>query len=310
MPTVVFVHGISNMPEKEVLIHHWHSALATDYIDNEGLDLTTRVHVKSVHWADVLYSKPLTRAEIAESAELSLESAGVLATGGPSLDGVDESFLRALGDDLDFDPDDLRSRTRVEPPAADLAAAAAEAVPLPWFLKKPLMRAVVRDTHHYLYNVSHSPRPNETYKVRDVIRQRFIDELTAAGANGPIILVTHSMGTVIAFDCLKNMPGCPMVKHLMTVGSPLGMSEIQANLKPGYTKNDGFPYQKVDLRWVNIFDPLDIVARADPRLRDDYLKGGGEMVEDVRQNNGGLWTHSFKRYAAEKAMRGALRELL
>ena len=309
MSTVIFVHGISNMPEKDVLIHHWHSALATDYADNEGLDLTTRVHVKSVHWADVLYSKPLARAEVAESAELSLESTGALATGGPSLDEVDESFLRAFGSEMDFDPDELRNNNRVELPA-DLASAAAEAVPLPWFLKKPLMRAAVRDTHHYLYNVTHSPRPGETYKVRDVIRQRFVSELKAAEAKGPIVLVTHSMGTVIAYDCLKNVPECPKVKHLMTIGSPLGLSEMQTNLKPGYSREDGFPYEKVDLRWVNIFDPLDIVARADPRLRNDYQKGGGEVVEDLRQNNGGVWTHAFKRYAAQKTIRDALRVLL
>ena len=34
------------------------------------------------------------------------------------------------------------------------------------------------------------------------------------------------------------------------------------------------------------------------------------MVEDVRQNNGGLWTHPFKRYARKKVLRDALRELL
>ena len=52
------------------------------------------------------------------------------------------------------------------------------------------------------------------------------------------------------------------------------------------------------------------MARADPWLRNDYLKGNGKVVEDIRQNNGGLWTHSFTKYAAGKILRDTLRELL
>jgi len=309
MTTVIFVHGISNMPEKDALIHHWYSALATDHAGNEGVDLRTRAHVQSVHWADIMYASPLGLSSVAESAELSLESAGALLSGGPDLGNVDDTFLRSLAKDMDIDPAALRDEGRVTPPS-DLSGIEAEAIPLPWFLKKPLMRAAVRDTHHYLYNVAHSPRPGETYMVRDVIRQRFITELQAAEAKGPIILITHSMGTVIAYDCLKNVPECPKVKHLMTVGSPLGLSEVQTHLKPGYSRDNGYADEKVDLRWVNIFDPVDIVARADPRLRNDYLKSGGEVIEDIRQNNGGLWTHSFTKYAPKKTMRDVLRELL
>lgn len=309
MTTVIFVHGISNMPGKEALVHHWYSALATDHAGNEGVDLRTRAHVKSVHWADILYAAPLGLAAVAESAELSLESAGALASGGPDLGDVDDAFLRTFAEDMDVDPEALRDGSRVSLPS-DLSGVEAEAIPLPWFLKKPLMRAAVRDTHHYLYNVAHTPRPGETYMVRDVIRERFVNELKAAKAHGPIILITHSMGTVIAYDCLKNVSDCPEVKHLMTVGSPLGLSEIQTHLKPGYTRDDGYAREKVDLRWVNIFDPVDIVARADPRLRNDYLNGGGEVIEDIRQNNGGLWTHSFTKYALKKTMRDVLRELL
>ncbi|WP_298854757.1 hypothetical protein [uncultured Ruegeria sp.] len=309
MTTVIFVHGISNMPEKDVLIHHWYSALATDYAGNEGVDLKTRAYVKSVHWADIMYATPLGWASIAESSELSLESTGALSSGGPDLGEVDDAFLRTFAEDMNVDPEALLDSERVPLPS-DLSGIEAEAIPLPWFLKKPLMRAAVRDTHHYLYNVAHSPRPGETYKVRDVIRGRFVDELKAAETRGPIILITHSMGTVIAYDCLKNVPDCPQIKHLMTVGSPLGLSEVQTHLKPGYTRHDGYAYEKIGLRWVNIFDPVDIVARADPKLRNDYLKSGGEVIEDIRQNNGGLWTHSFTKYAPKKTMRDVLRELL
>ena len=310
MTTVIFVHGISNMPAKDDLIQYWRNILATDHAGNPGLDLTVRARIRSVHWADVLYTAPLSMAQVAENAEMSLESAGALATGGPDLSDVSDDYLQGLAAAMDIDPDELAAAdTPAAPPDAALAEAAAEALPLPWFLKKPLMRAAARDSHHYLFNVDHSPRPGETFRVRDEVRARFVTELQAAAQSGPIILLTHSMGTVIAYDCLKNVAECPGVKHYMTVGSPLGITEMQDNLKPGYTRHDGFPHEKVEFRWVNIYDPVDIVSRADARLRGDYLKNGGEMVEDLRQNNGGLWTHSMSRYLAEKPLRDALRSL-
>lgn len=311
MTTVIFVHGISNMPAKDNLVQYWRNALATDRAGNPGLDLSVRARIRSVHWADVLYPEPLSMTQIAENAEMALESAGVLATGGPDLSEVETAYLQALGQELGFDAGELTAAEVPDAPTvADLVQATAEAVPLPWFLKKPLMRAVARDSHHYLFNVSHSPRPGETFLVREEVRARFVAELQAAEAAGPIILVTHSMGTVIAYDCLKNVPECPGVKHFMTVGSPLGISEMQDKLDPGYSKQDGFPHEKVEFRWVNVYDPVDIVSRADARLRWDYLKNGGEMVEDIRQDNGGIWTHSIGRYLAEKPLRDALRSLL
>lgn len=143
MTTVIFVHGISNMPTKEALIQLWYSVLATDYTGNEGIDLRTRAHVRSVHWADVLYKAPLGLAAIAESAESSLESIGALATGGPDLGDVDDAFLHAFAEDMNTDPDALRDGTRIRP-TAGFSELEAEAIPLPWFLKKPLMRAAVR----------------------------------------------------------------------------------------------------------------------------------------------------------------------
>ena len=162
MATVVFVHGISNMPAKEDLIRYWRNILATDHAENPGLDLSVRVRIRSVHWADVLYSAPLPMTQVAENAEISLESAGALATGGPDLSGVSNDYLEGLGTALGFDPNALTDPAEPDaPPGVDLAQASAEALPLPWFLKKPLMRAAARDSHHYLFNVRHSPRPNE-----------------------------------------------------------------------------------------------------------------------------------------------------
>jgi pimeloyl-ACP methyl ester carboxylesterase len=56
----------------------------------------------------------------------------------------------------------------------------------------------------------------------------------------PHIVVSHSLGTVIAYDCLKRIPECPAVDGLITLGCPLGLDEIQDKLQPGWTRADGF----------------------------------------------------------------------
>jgi len=311
MTTVIFVHGISNKPSPDELLRNWRNDLATDYRGNPGLDLGTRARIEQVYWADVFYKEPVALANYAESSEMALESAVALQDGGPEVNDVREGYLRSLAETLDFPVEDLRSQAPPPKPAPEeLAAAAAEAIPLPWFLKKPLMQAFARDSHHYLFNKEHSPRPGCTYKPRDEIRSRFVRTVKQASKHGPVIVLSHSMGTVIAYDCLKNVPDCPLIEHLMTVGSPLGLSEIQDKLDPGYSAHDGFPHEKLRTQWANVYDPVDIVSRADPRLRNDYLKNGGGMVEDIRQKNDGAWTHSMSRYAAKQPLREKLRELI
>lgn len=172
------------------------------------------------------------------------------------------------------------------------------------------MRSFIRDAHHYLFDVEHSPRPNITYHVRQELRQRFISKIGKAKKDGPVIVVAHSLGTVIAYDCLKNVTDCPKISSLITIGSPLGMSEMQDKLVPGYTSIDGYAHEKIEDEWYNVYDPLDVVSRSDPILRNDYLYKGKERLTDVRQNNGGVWTHGMLKYAAQPELREILRNEL
>ena len=169
------------------------------------------------------------------------------------------------------------------------------------------MRAFVRDAHHYLFNVKHSPRDGIEYRVRDEIRNRFIDALRNVSKNGSVIVVAHSLGTVIAYDCLKNVPECPSIESLITVGSPLGMSEMQDKLGPGYSQFDGYAHEKIVSSWHNVYDPVDVVSRADPKLSNDFLEHGTERIVDIRQSNGGVWTHGMLKYAKQAGLREVIR---
>lgn len=278
MAHVTFIHGIDNKPAADVLHQQWLTFLADD---PNGLDLATLgVSSSMVYWADVLYQSPIDLAEVAMEA-------ATAKTAIPTAPSVEEAmFLTGLAAKLGG------TLAAQEMTAGD---ARVERVPLPWPVKKKFLETFLRDVHHYLFDVEFSPRPGLTYFVRQEIRRRFVDVLaTQVGQRGPHIVVSHSMGTVIAFDCLRNVNGCPSVDGLMTIGSPLGLDEIQDRLGPGYSSSDAFPAERLKGGWVNVFDRLDPVDGFDPTLADDYPATGQERVMDVEVVNKGPWRHAIQ----------------
>jgi hypothetical protein len=308
MPHVTFIHGIANKPEAKELLRIWEGALGETGTD--PLRLKTRgVTTSLIYWADIMYPAPDTdlaaHEGVLENSVQALDASGD-ATMPPATSAESARFIEALRAQLTSLPDDALTGDPPPPPEAK----GLERVPLPWFLKRPIMSAFLRDVHHYLFNVEWTPRPGNVYKVQEVIRRRFLDAIKAVETDGPHVVVSHSMGTVIAYDCLKRLPDCAKVDGFMTLGSPLGIDEIQDKLTPGWTRPDGFPHERVASEWVNVFDPLDPVCGLDPRLANDYRKSGAESVSDVEVSNDGVWRHSATKYYRQPAVRKALRRLL
>jgi pimeloyl-ACP methyl ester carboxylesterase len=315
MPHVTFIHGIGNKPEENQLLDIWRRSLA----DNLGIDLADQgITSTMVYWADVLYPAPDPNVAAYESAvELEATAAAVDATtnpGPPRAPTIEEAAFMAklaakVGGTLaavhtveNIPPD----RTRAD----RTQAATIERVPLPWPLKEAFLENFLRDVHHYLFNTECSPRPGTTYRVQDEIRSRFVAKLGAIPAGvRPHVVVSHSMGTVIAYDCLKRVPECAKVDGLMTIGSPLGLDEIQDKLQPGWTRAGGFPREKVGGDWVNVFDRLDPVAGFDPFLANDFQEGGHDKIDDINEQNYGAWRHSIGKYLRGPQLRKALNEM-
>jgi hypothetical protein len=68
-----------------------------------------------------------------------------------------------------------------------------------------------------------------------------------------------------------------------------------------------FPAAKVR-RWINIYDPLDPVAAADPKLAGNFREVDGKRVEDIKESNWGSWRHTSTHYFAGTQFRRLLRE--
>jgi hypothetical protein len=307
MPHVTFIHGIANKPAADKLLDLWRRSLA----ESDGLDLgTDGVSSSMVYWADVMYPEPLQEAmEESATDEASAEAVSPESPdlGVENMSSEEKRWVAELATKLAVP---LVAEEAIEATPTPVREQL-ERIPLPWPVKERLMRRLLRDVHHYLFNVEFSPRPGETFKVQDEIRGRMIRALKDGAAKpGPHIVVSHSMGTVIAYDCLKRVADAPLVNGLITIGSPLGLDEIQDKLRPEWSRDDGFPHEKVHDRWVNVYDHLDPVAGFDPNFSNDYRRGGQKAVEDVNEQNFGKWRHNISKYLGGTQLRARLREML
>jgi hypothetical protein len=312
MAHVTFIHGIANKPPSDVLLRSWIAALG----DDNGPALDARgVSSSMAYWANFLYREPATADTAYETAE-AMESAGVEDVDMDwALDasGDEAAIVAGLAAKIGFS--DLAELMPAAAGDEDVPAVPAagefERVPLPGPLKRQLMKILLRDVHHYLFNTTFSPRPGEEYAIQDAIRAKVLSVLAEGAARPrPHLLVTHSMGTVIAYDCLKRVPDCPPVDALMTIGSPLGLDEIQDGLKPEWSRRTGFPAKCRSGRWVNVFDRLDPVAGFAPSLAGDYRERGSKVIVDVDEPNYGRWRHSISKYLSGVKLREELAVML
>jgi hypothetical protein len=306
MAHVTFIHGIGNKPPHDQLIDIWCRSLA----DRDGLDLGTEgVSCSMVYWADALYATPL---ELPVAERFTGEAALEAKLPEPALDlntmpAIERVWTIALAARLGVAMGSEEVMTR----APSLVHELLDRVPLPEPVKRRLMKRLVRDVHHYLFNVEQSPRAGVKYRIQDEIRRRTLRTLVEGAARpGPHVVVCHGMGTVIAYDCLKRVPESPPIDAFMTIGSPLGLEEIQDKLKPEWTREDGFPSERLRGQWVNVYDELDPVAAFDPRLAADYRRVQEKVIDDVMEQNTGTWHHDIDKYLAGEQLRAKLRTLL
>lgn len=311
MAHVTFIHGIGNKPEAEALLESWRVAL----LDNDGVDLDSAgVSMSFVYWADMFYERPSSSSSVQESTDGELDATapsqdadlGWVAELPPEQRRFVEALARQTGLDL------AEPRAPETEQAEVVAGSALEAVPLPGFLKKRLMKILLRDVHHYLYDVEYSPRPGESFRIRRDIRQRALEALRhGAEQPGPHLVLSHSLGTVIAYDVLTEVDDVPPVDALLTIGSPLGLSEVQEALAPRWTAVNGWPERGLaGRRWWNISDRLDVVCGADPTISGQFRRAGVPMINDVIVHNQGRWRHNISSYLGQRPVREIVREAL
>lgn len=156
--------------------------------------------------------------------------------------------------------------------------------------------------------------------VADAIRRLVKLPLRAAAKAGrPVLLIGHSMGSVIAWDTLWQMSresgDDARVDLLLTMGSPLGQRYIQRRLL-GTGEEGERRYPHNIRRWVNVAAIGELTA-IDMRLANDFGEmvsmGLTESIEDFAvfnhyRTNGELNVHSEYGYLVNETTATVIRD--
>lgn len=137
-------------------------------------------------------------------------------------------------------------------------------------LAEPLITAVAPDMAHYW---------NEDSYYGSDVRNRLTPVLRAAlDENYDILLVSHSLGTMISFDNLWKLSHYGEYRHtygaekkvdlFITLGSPLGDENVKDRLK-GSSNKGLLKYPTNIKRWYNFSAEDDYISH-DSKIRNDY----------------------------------------
>lgn len=125
-------------------------------------------------------------------------------------------------------------------------------------------------------------------------------------AKEPVMIVSHSLGTIIAYEVLCGYEMEMTVPLFITIGAPLGIEPLKAKLRSNLgvrTLTKPWCVKK----WYNFADPLDIVA-ADKSLADEYYgtKIKDFLVKNKEKGVPGLESHSIIGYLQTEPIRKAV----
>lgn len=326
---VVFIHGLAKKPPGDKLLEIWNWGLGRgnpmpDVFapPNEGLTLgAAGVPHRLNYYADVFYGE-----EYETDLDSYYESAGEQAMlGAEGLDAPDDALPlppattpREQAFLVQFEAKLQASLARIpsQPPAPGTVSPppGAEGLEvaswLPSSVKQAIIKKAAMEAFYFLFDKEYERADGKRFQVRQELRTRLLDDLRAAAEQAEkTVIVAHSMGTMVAYDVLRNCADCPPVDTLITIGSPLGVTEVQDELHAIDKKHVDFPAATLR-QWLNIYDPLDPVCGADPKFANDYEPVDGKTVIDICEPNWGSWRHTVTHYLAGTQFRIRLAEAL
>ena len=126
------------------------------------------------------------------------------------------------------------------------------------------------------------------------------DIVAPAIGDGPTVVVSHSLGTVVAYwSLIERLPNAD-IPLLLTAGSPLGLNTIKKRLPQPLGIPSGVQ------RWLNVTDDEDIVALHARLDQSTFLPG----IENIDNIENGDDPHAIERYLSDPRVARAIHDAI
>ncbi|HIF9155059.1 TPA: hypothetical protein ACX6PW_003782 [Photobacterium damselae] len=252
----IAIHGRSNKPPAHILEDSWLRAI------NDGRKQTTQSLINKsqfsmAYYADVFYQQPLYFDPEPYLPDIPTNHSPIPLA-------VDEDHLSEM-----MEQNKWRLDNRFfEPLLSEFGVYRALN-----YLSKPLLRYWLTDVYHYFHD------PAFALEI-----EKPLIRLLQQYRHHSITLISHSLGTVIAYNVLQKLAAQRTTQDItidkwITLGSPLGLASVKAQLKRNLQGSLAVP-ENVSA-WLNYSDKRDIVC-IDGDLADDFA---GVRVQDFQVVN-------------------------
>jgi subtilisin family serine protease len=261
--TIIYVHGIANKPIASVLKCQWDRALTgTQLGDRSRMAYWVNRNYYPTPLDETCASGDFVTSQIEEGASLLARAAGV--DGSATIESqiaqltanpARQDFLMRIAEKM--------QRANTMPKRGIAAQDMREKIlPLPDFLRRwitqGLTEAFLRDVNDFFF----------VEERRKAMEDSLMERLAAGG--GPFVVIGHSQGSMIAYDVLRRLNKAQFqVPLFITIGSPLGIDEVQAVFRQWTGGSGKLPFPPCVEKWVNVADRIDPVA-LDSDISNDF----------------------------------------
>lgn len=263
---IIAIHGLGNKPPKDLLAQWWVNSI------EEGLAKVNKsfkkIPLEMVYWADILYPEPLDVQLQDTDHPLFLAEPYIASSGKdkpPEKKFVSKilSYFEQQLDRIFLNEDMTLNFEKVT---------------------NKIIHNYFKDLETY-YMAEPVDAGLEGFPVRKLIRERLL-HILKKNRFKDILLISHSMGTIISFDVLSALKDDYQISTFITVGSPLGLpiivSRIFSEQKQLYKDATHLKTPEVvKNKWFNVSDKEDNVA-LDHTLNDDFAANtSGVQAQDL-----------------------------
>ena len=269
---IIGIHGLGNKPTKGLLKEWWKKSI------REGLKKNGHpkrfFKFKLVYWANYLHSKPLNPRIKDEKSLLYIKNPYAPAYS----NGVTHTPSQLKKKSLDFLERTLDKLFFAENRFLNFDV-----------ISDFIIQRKFKDLDIY-YRQDNEGKAKSARAAKELIRQELATTLKKHQGRD-ILLIAHSMGSIVAYDVLTQVVPEINIHTFMTIGSPLGlpviMKKIFSDQNKDYKKEKKVATpENIAKSWVN-FSDLDDKIALNYDLADDYKKNSHQVgpVDTIVHND-------------------------